>query len=133
MKVQVRSEGAGGESAPSVERARRTPDRAGVIGTAAVLAVIALQVAIPSVALLQPPPQKLGFQMYSGAERAITATIIEADGSERPFSAFDEILAKYRPDTNWLPLLPEGLCTYDPEATSVRVEQSGKVRSIECD
>ena len=70
--------------------------------------------------------------MYSGLG-AVTATIIEADGTERPFSAFDEILAKYRPDTNWLPLLPEGLCTDDPEATSVRVEQSGKVRSIECD
>ena len=96
------------------------------------LVVIALQVAIPLVALMQPPPQKLGFQMYSGLG-AVTATVIDANGTEQTLTEFGDIVAKYRPDTDWLPLLPEAICETYPDAGGVRVEQSGRTRSIECD
>ena len=130
--MQAQSEGAGAESAPEVESARGARGRGGRIGTVAVLVVIALQIAIPLVALLQPPPQKLGFQMYSGLG-AVTATVINEDGAVETVTEFGDIVAKYRPDTDWLPLLPEALCESDGDTVEVRVEQSGRIRSIECD
>ena len=93
--------------------------------------MIALQIAIPLIALLQPPPQKFGFQMYSGLG-AVTATIIDADGMEQTVTDFDKLVGKSA-DTDWLPLLPEALCESNGDAVEVRVEQSGRVRSIECD
>jgi len=130
--VQARSLSAGAESAPDVDGARRRAGRGSLIGTIAVLGVIALQVAIPLVALLQPPPQKFGFQMYSGLG-AVTATVVDADGTAQTVTEFEQVMAKYRPDTDWLPLLPEALCESYTDGVSVRVEQSGRVRSIECD
>ena len=130
--MQARSEDAGAESAPDVDGARgATRSRGSLIGTVAVLVVIALQIAIPLVALLQPPPQKFGFQMYSGLG-AVTATIIDEDGAEQTITEFDQLVGKYRPDTDWLPLLPEALCESNGDAVEVRVEQSGRVRSVEC-
>ncbi|WP_232499652.1 hypothetical protein [Agromyces humatus] len=127
--MQARPEGAGAPDAPDVLGARR--DRGSLAGTAAVLVVIALQIAIPLVALLQPPPQKFGFQMYSGLG-AVTATVIDVDGREHTVTEFDQLMGKYRPDIDWLPLLPEALCESFIDAVDVRVEQSGRVRSIEC-
>ncbi|MEF3402631.1 hypothetical protein [Agromyces sp. CCNWLW203] len=104
----------------------------GTIGTAAICAVIGLQIAVPLVALFQPPPQKFGFQMYS-ALGGITAVTVDAGGLEHPVDDFERIVAKNRPEIDWLPSLPEALCEADASAVSVRVEQSGQVRSIECD
>ena len=118
-----------GEEPGPTRRRRRRWSRA---GSTAIFVVIALQVAIPLVALLQPPPQKFGFQMYSGLG-AVTATVVDAEGGERPFVEIDRIAAKYRPDTNWLPLLPEAVCASEPDVVSVTVEQSGRSRSIRCE
>ncbi|MCD5344945.1 hypothetical protein [Agromyces sp. S2-1-8] len=115
----------GGSTLPPGRRRHAT------IGTIAVIAVIFLQVAIPLVALLQPPPQKFGFQMYSGLG-AVTATVTGSDGHEHSFEGIDDLVGKYRPDTDWLPRLPEAICAAVPDAASVTVEQSGRVRSIEC-
>ncbi|MCD2443471.1 hypothetical protein LQ757_14415 [Agromyces sp. SYSU K20354] len=127
--MQARPEGAGALDALHITDARKS--RRGLIGTIAVLVVIVLQIAIPLVALLQPPPQKFGFQMYSGLG-GVTATVVDGDGAERSVTDFDQLVAKYRPDTDWLPLLPEAICDSDADAAEVRVEQSGRVRSIEC-
>ncbi|HEY9324276.1 MAG TPA: hypothetical protein VIP50_05045 [Agromyces sp.] len=116
------------DDGPGLTRWRRR----GRAGSTAIFVVIALQVAVPLVALLQPPPQKFGFQMYSGLG-AVTATVIDTEGDERPFVEIDRIAAKYRPDTNWLPLLPEAVCAAEHDVVSVTVEQSGRSRSIRCD
>ncbi|RXZ49018.1 hypothetical protein ESP57_08655 [Agromyces fucosus] len=104
----------------------------GVIGTVAICAVICLQIALPLIALLQPPPQEFGFQMYSSLG-GVTAITVGADGVEHPVVDLDRIVAKDRPEVDWLPLLPEAICEADAAAMSVQVEQSGRVRSIECD
>ena len=102
------------------------------IGTIAICAVICVQVALPLIALLQPPPQEFGFQMYS-ALGGVTAITVDADGVEQPFVDLDRILAKDRPEVDWLPSLPEAICEADAAAVSVQVGQSGRIRSIECD
>lgn len=104
----------------------------GAIGTIAICAVICAQIALPLVALLQPPPQEFGFQMYS-ALGSVTAITVDADGVEHPVVDLDQIVAKNRPEIDWLPSLPEAICEADAAAVSVQVEQSGRVRSIECD
>ena len=129
--MQAQSEGGGAETAPQVDGARGAR-RESLIGTIAVLVVIALQIAIPLVALLQPPPQRFGFQMYSGLG-AVIATVVDADGTEQTVTEFDDVLGKYRPDIDWLLLLPQALCESNSDAVEVRVEQSGQVRSMECD
>ncbi|MFE6964537.1 hypothetical protein ACFVAJ_05450 [Agromyces sp. NPDC057679] len=106
---------------------RRAP-----LGTLAVIAVIGLQVTVPLIALLQPPPQKLGFQMYS-ALGGVTAFTIDAEGAEHRVDDLERIVAKNRPEIDWLPSLPEAICAAESAAVSVRVEQSGRSRSLTCD
>lgn len=114
--------------AASVAPARR---RGWPIGSIAVIAVICLQVAIPLIAFLQPPPQKFGFQMYSGLG-SVTATVVDAEGNEHSYDV-DSLVAKNRPEINWLGRLPGAICAVDSDAEAVRVEQSGVTRSAECD
>ena len=94
--------------------------------------VIALQVAVPTIALLLPPPQRFGFQMYSGLG-GVTVGVVDDEGVEHDFDDADQLVAKLRPDLDWLPTLPEAVCEAAPDAAVVRVEQSGRERTVECD
>ncbi len=88
------------------------------------------QIVVPTIALLSPPPAKFGFQMYSGIG-GVSAQVVHDDGrtehlDPRPF------VAKYRPDIDWLPALPEAMCSGIPTAVEVLVEQDGRIRSLTC-
>lgn len=98
----------------------------------AIVAVIALQIAVPTVALMLPPPQRFGFQMYSGLG-GVAVTVVDGEGDEHAFDTPEELVGKLRPELDWLPTLPETVCEAAPEAASVRVEQSGRERTVECD
>ncbi|WP_130351918.1 hypothetical protein [Agromyces ramosus] len=102
------------------------------VGSAAVLAVIAVQIAVPFVALMLPPPQKFGFQMFSGLGGA-RVFVVDDEGAVRELDDVEQTVGKVRPDIDWLPTLPEAVCIAVPEAVEVRVEQSGRERSVVCD
>lgn len=118
----------GSADAPPATRRRR---HAG-IGDVAVVLVIALQVAVPAIALMLPPPQRFGFQMYSGLG-GITVSIVDDEGVETDFDGAEQLVGKLRPELDWLPTLPEAVCAAAPEAATVRVEQSDRERTVECD
>jgi hypothetical protein len=94
--------------------------------------VIALQIAVPTVALMLPPPQRFGFQMYSGLG-GVAVSVTDDDGVERDLDSPEQFVGKLRPELDWLPTLPEAVCEAVPEAAVVRVEQSGRERTVECD
>lgn len=104
--------------------------RAARFGGMAVAAVIVLQVSVPAVALLLPPPQRFGFQMYSGLG-GVRVTVTDVDGRDAPFDA-PQLVGELRPEIDWLPALPERVCEALPDAVRVRVEQSDRERTVEC-
>lgn len=94
--------------------------------------VLALQVAVPTVALLLPPPQRFGFQMYSGLG-GVGVSVIDGEGVETAFDDAPQLVGELRPEIDWLPTLPESVCDAVPVAVRVRVEQSDRERTVECD
>ena len=94
----------------------RTRRRGAWSGSVAVVAVIALQVAVPMAALLRPPPQKFGFQMYSGLG-GVTVSVVDGDGDAEKLNDVEQIVGKLRPEIDWLQLLPESVCTAIPRRT----------------
>jgi hypothetical protein len=96
------------------------------------VAVIALLIAVPTAALMQPPPQRFGFQMYSGLG-GVAVSVIDHEGVERYLDSPEQFVGKLRPELDWLPSLPEAVCENVPDAVVVRVEQSGRERAVECD
>ena len=93
--------------------------------------MIAIQVVVPMVALLRPPPQKFGFQMYSGLG-GVTVSVINDEGVAEELNDVEQIVGKLRPDIDWLQIVPESVCTAVPDAAGVRVEQAGRERTVEC-
>ena len=83
------------------------------------------------VALLRPPPQKFGFQMYSGLG-GVTVSVVNDEGDAEELNDVEQIVGKLRPDIDWLQSLPEAVCTAVPDAAGVRVEQAGRERTVEC-
>ncbi|RXZ72673.1 hypothetical protein [Agromyces albus] len=102
------------------------------MGGLAVLLVIAIQVAVPTVALLLPPPQRFGFQMYSGLG-GVGVTVIDSEGVESSFEDALQLVGELRPEIDWVATLPETVCDAVPDAVRVRVEQSDRERTVECD
>lgn len=97
-----------------------------------IVLVVLAQFAVPAIVLLLPPPQKFGFQMYSGLG-GVAVTVIDADGDRIEPVDIDQLVGQLRPDIDWLPVLPERLCQKVPGADRVIVEQSARERSIACD
>lgn len=103
-----------------------------VWGSRVVLAVIAVQVAVPVVALVgSEAPTRFGFQMYSGLGTA-TVTITDSQGHEIPFDSGGK-LASFRPEIDWTTRLPDYLCEITPGAHRVTVRQSGREGTATCD
>lgn len=115
-------------ASPRVRQKRRGPG----IGSIVVIAVIAIQIIVPTIGLLLPPPQRFGFQMYSGVGASFTTEVLNEEGSQIQFDAAN-IVGKLRPEIDWLTSLPEALCVAVPDAAQARVEQSAGERTIECD
>ena len=94
------------------------------------LAVIALQLAVPVVALLNDPPGRFGFQMYSGLG-GVQATVVNAAGHTRSVD-LEQVAAEPRPELDWTARLPEYLCSTVDDARMVHVHQSSSSRSLRC-
>jgi hypothetical protein len=111
-----------------VKTARRRP-QAPVL---AVVGVVALQVAVPLVALyLQDPPARFAFTMYS-AQGQVDVLIEDADGRALAFDS-DSTIAGFRPELNWVDHLPQHLCQVVAGAHVVTVSQKGRERRLTCD
>jgi hypothetical protein len=87
----------------------------------ALLAVIALQVAVPLIGLLDPPT-RFSFQMYSGRGQ-VDVVILDRNGDHLPFDAGTTI-AGFRPELDWTGRLPAYLCREVPGARTVTVRQN---------
>ena len=97
----------------------------------AVVAVIALQVAVPLVALFGEPPTRFGFHMYSGQGR-VEVEIRDRDGELLPFDS-NATIAGFRPEIDWVRHLPAQLCREVAGAHVVTVVQHGREGSLTCD
>lgn len=96
----------------------------------AVVAVVVVQFTVPFLALLQPPPTRFGFQMYSGLGGADVRVIDESGESHRV--PMERVAANFRPELNWTRHLPEYLCSTWPHAVSIHVRQAEQSRSLSC-
>lgn len=92
--------------------------------------VVAVQVAVPVVALVNAPAQ-YGFQMYSGRDWT-GIEVLDADG-EKIEVPFETYIAHIRPDIDWTKRLPEYLCEHVPGAAKVKVVRLRGSRCLECD
>ena len=70
--------------------------------------------------------------MYSGLG-GIGVSVIDGEGVETAFDDAPQLVGELRPEINWLPTLPELVCDAVPGAVRVRVEQSDRERTVECD
>jgi len=99
---------------------------------AALGACIAAQLAVPAIAALQPPPARLGWQMYSGVGSVPDlATAVMADGTTHPAS-LDDIIANPRPELDWSTYLTRYMCLKYPGAVTVRIETGASREAHAC-
>lgn len=106
--------------------------RSGGRGGLLVLGVVAVQFAIPAIALLAEPPTRFGFQMYSGLGGVQASTIDESGGSSQV--DMDEIVAEFRPELDWSTRLPQYICETSPRVTEiVVVRKPAEARRVSCD
>ena len=96
-----------------------------------VLAAVAVQFAVPAIALMGELPARFGFQMYSGLG-GINVRAVDVHGEEITVDLGTEVAEPLRPELDWLGVLPESACAAAPTAVQVTVEQSGRQRSVTC-
>jgi hypothetical protein len=93
--------------------------------------VVALQVAVPAVALLGEAPTRFGFHMYT-AQGGVTVKAVDAKGSEVVVDLSRVAAGELRPELKWTDILPEAVCAAEPDAARVTVSQSGSGRTVSC-
>ncbi len=91
--------------------------------------VVALQLAIPVVALATAPSQ-FGFQMFSGA--GWTEVVVEDSDGQVHDHEVAEYVAKARIDVDWTQRLPERICEVEADAVRVTVRRWRSERSLTC-
>jgi hypothetical protein len=91
-------------------------------------AVIALQVAVPAVALTLEPPTRFGFQMYSGYGDGEIG-VLDASGAAIDVDYAEVLPRSLRPELDWTRHVPEHLCAKIPGAATIVVEQNGSGRT----
>ncbi|MGY1828777.1 MULTISPECIES: hypothetical protein [unclassified Blastococcus] len=97
----------------------------------ALVAVLGAQVTVPAVALLDAPPTRFGFQMYS-AQGGVVVTAIDARGREFSPDLEESLAGVMRPEFDWTTVLPEYVCDVVPRAVQVTVEQPDQERTVRC-
>lgn len=117
-------------SNPEGVNLKQSPDGHRHLGLVVVL-VIALQIVVPTVAFLLPPPQRFGFQMYA-ARGEIGVEVIDEQGASRPFDS-RPLVGQLRPEIDWRRSLPDRVCAFVADAAAVRITQFGDDRIVECD
>ena len=97
-----------------------------------VTAFLAIQVVVPTVALLGPRPARFGWQMYSALPDMPRAWVLNRDGSEHPID-LGRLFAVQRAEIDYVAVLRTGLC----EATgfsAVKIQLAhADPEVIECD
>jgi hypothetical protein len=98
---------------------------------ALLVCAVAAQIAVPTIALLQPPPTRFGFQMYSGQGGT---KIVVLDGAGQPIDVNlgESVAGGLRPELDWTRDLPGHLCKAVSGAARVTVTQPDRSRSLEC-
>ena len=96
------------------------------------LAVL-VQVTVPAVALVNDPPTRFGFQMYSGVGEVPMIELELAGGSTRDLP-LHQVAAVDRVELDWGRRLPSELCQRFPAATHVTLtwQRGGQVDRQEC-
>lgn len=113
-------------SSPSAAGSRR--DR---LLRSALLTVVALQVLVPTVAILGEPPTRFGFQMFSALGQVDIEMWDEAGNELGPVP--DGLIAgRLRPDLPWASGLPEYLCAHVDAAATVTVSDSSNSATATC-
>lgn len=97
-----------------------------------VAAVIGVQVAVPAIALLDEPPTRFGFQMYS-AQGGVKVESVDAEGQSIEVNLDSVIAGSLRPEFDWTQGLPERICALTPGAVQATVEQPERTRVLRCD
>lgn len=101
--------------------------------TQLLVAVIALQVLVPTVALLGDPPSRFGFQMFSGYEVGNTVVVHDGDGAEIPIEPAELWHVPLRAELDWAERLPAHICARVAGAHEVVVFQHATgLRAIPC-
>lgn len=98
-----------------------------------VAAVIAVQFAVPLVALVgSEPPTRFGFQMYS-ALGTPTVEIRDRDGNLVPYDWGDAVASRARPDLDWGSSPLAGyLCETVPGAATVTITRNDHESRTSC-
>lgn len=96
-----------------------------------IAAVIALQLAVPAVALASGVPSRFGFQMYSGQGR-VAVEAVDSHGAAVPVDLGDIVPGLLRAEFDWTGELPEAVCVATPSAVRVTVSQPDQERTIRC-
>lgn len=94
------------------------------------VAVIALQVAVPAVVTLHGVPGRFGFHMYSGQER-LEVHAVDQRGREVPVDVAG-LVAKVRYELDWTVTLPRHICGSDPRIAKVHVVSSDRRATVAC-
>ena len=100
--------------------------------TLVLVAVVAVQVAIPAVAATLPLPARFGWQMYSGLGEVPDIAILTLDDGTTRGVSVDEVLANGRPEIDWGAYLPPYYCGLYPHATSVTLKAGTHRETHEC-
>ena len=96
-------------------------------------AVIAVQFAVPAVALLQEKPARFGFQMYSGYGEG-SITVLDRDGAELEVDLSALLPRTLRPELDWTRYVPEHFCAELPDAETIVIVQGATgTTSVPCD
>lgn len=94
-------------------------------------AVVALQLAVPAVALALDAPTRFGFQMYSGQGDNLTVSAVNRHGHIRRVD-LSTVAANPRPELDWTQHLPEYLCATGAGYRSVTVSSDHARRELTC-
>ena len=94
-------------------------------------AVIAVQIAVPAIALTNGVPSRFGFQMYSG-QGGVVVSAVDARGRAVKVDLAGIVPGLPRPEFDWTGALPEAICAATPAAERVTVRQQDKKRNVRC-
>lgn len=97
-----------------------------------IIGIIAIQLAVPTLAFFQEPPSRLGWQMYSGIGQLPEINVERPNGdlTDLPFT---DVAAAPRPELNWSELLPPFVCAQLPDAIAIDLTYSTGTQSFECE
>jgi hypothetical protein len=97
-----------------------------------VAAFLAIQLALPAVALFGPRPARFAWQMYSALPDMPRAWTVSADGSEQPID-LGQLFAVQRAEIDYAAVLRTGLCD-TTGALAVKIQPAhADPEVIECD